>query len=163
MTTKAKAAPKSATEVITSLFDKLRDDNEINEFAAREEGIPYYGLDGLILYLKHAGNATRSYALGFKKRAEGFQRKSAGLAKDSAEYTALSVRVMAEVLAEGVITKIETSDGKVLPFGKVEKEQFVELMCSIPHKQDELVMFAANIANFRKSVLEAQAKNSVKS
>ncbi len=164
MTTKTrKSIENTSNTLIDAMIDTLRANHEINEYAAREEGIPYYGLGGVVLYVKHAALSTRSYALAFQKRSDAFNRKTATLQKDDPEYKALTIRLMAEVVAEAVITRIETAEGNQLPWGKGEKEKFVNLLCDIPHKQDELVSFASNITNYSKKLLEAQAKNSAKS
>lgn len=136
---------------------------ELDQGAAYNKGVVYNGIDGLNVYVKHTGAGNREYLAALRGRTDDFKRAEDTHGKDSDGLKRESERILAEVLVEAVISGFSTSDGQKLPFDKNSQSEFVDTLCALPEKMEEIVIFAGQVHNYRKSRIEAEAKNSVKS
>lgn len=160
-------AKKTTTQEPKSLLASILADAikkyELDQASAYQKGVAYDGIDGLRVHIKHTGTGNREYFATLRGRADELQRAEDKHGKESNDYKAASERILAEVLVETVITGITTADGEKLPFDKSSKAEFVEMLCTLPEKMEEIVAFSGQVANYRKSRIEAEAKNSAKS
>lgn len=153
MAKKTKPTQDLLAQAIGQAVNQFKIDSDL----AYVKGVAY-DIGGVTLLVKHGGTSNRDYFKAMKDIAEEHKLKTKGLEAESPEYNKVSQELMAQVYVDSVIAGVSVN-GVKQPWDKDTKQAIADMLCAIPEKFDELVVFASQIDNYRAAARKDAEKN----
>lgn len=150
--------PKKPTQdLLAAAIGNAIDSFKIDRELAYKKGVPF-DIGGVTLLVRHSGNSNRDYLRAVQARIEDYNVAVKGLEQGSDKHNEISQRMMAEVFTDSVIVGVSVN-GVKQNWDKATKQAIEDMLCAIPEKFDELVVFTSQIDNYRAAIRKGAEKN----
>lgn len=155
--TKQKASPEVAQDLLASFIGALRDKFETDLDLETTTGVEI-DLDGRgKIRLKRAVARNHEFSKMVREKLTPYMEKRGELAEG--EEDPKGNRIMADVYAQTLVTGLVSPDGVEIPYDDAAKEAVATLLASTPDLFTRIQNASQDAENYRKSKLESEAKN----